>query len=202
MKYKSTLAALALTIIALACLISGAAFATDVRGHKLPQLIGDWMVAEYPDLFSDDMSYKMTAASVWNYDKDGRRSNCFAGVDDCYKPTLMLICDKDHRYSLSFVAVCQSCGAETTLPVSVSLDANRQLDLQGVDSDHTEKSAGMGSAIDVSLNAEQVQALSQARRSILVSPLNRGPIYAQPNGTASAFAMLDAVCHADRKAVK
>jgi hypothetical protein len=103
--------------------------------------------------------------------------------------------------------VCQSCGAESSLPVGLTIDSSRQFGLQGFDStgDKAGKGAGDGSSLEVSLNAEQVQALSQARRSILVSPLGRGPIYVQPNGTASAFAMLAAVCRAgpgDRKAVK
>jgi hypothetical protein len=183
----------AVAIIALACLISGNAFALD----RHPQKIGDWTVEDYPSL-SDDMNYKITTASVWNYDDDGRRSNCVAGVGDCYKPTLVIVCDKDHRYSLSLVVACQNCGTETTFPVSISIDSNKPFSLQGVDTiadgKHVQR-AGAGSSVDVPLNAEQVQALSQARSSILVSPLNRGPIYAKPTGTAFAFAALEARCN-------
>jgi uncharacterized protein len=160
--------------------------------HPLPQLIGDWTIANYPSV-TGDMSYKMTAETNWNYDKNGKRSNCVDGIDDCYKPTLMVVC-KDDRYSLKFVAVCQNCGVATTLPVSILVDSDSHFNLQGNDSDGYGKSAGQGSVMEVALDAEQVLALSQVRRSILITPLGRGPIYTEPNGTTPAFAMLKAVC--------
>jgi hypothetical protein len=170
-------------------------FATDaVDGHRLPQLIGDWMLDEDPAFVGpEDMQYKMTTASLWNYDKDGRKSNCIKGVDDCYKPDLRVVCKKGNQYGLDFVAVCQSCGAESTLPVSVTVDSSRQFNLRGIDQSGG-GSAGQGSIIEAPLDAEQVLVLSQAHHSILVAPLGRGPIYVEPSGTAPAFARLAAAC--------
>jgi hypothetical protein len=161
-------------------------------------ILGDWRMTSGLITADKPISYQINAETAWNYGEVGR-SSCTRikkpeeGHPYCYKLSLNIGCE-GNRYKLQFVTVCQNCDQSRTVSVGVSVDGNRQFNLQGIDTEGSGQSSGQGSVIEAPLAAEQVLALSQMRRSILVTPVGRAPIYVEPNGTTIAFATLDAAC--------
>jgi hypothetical protein len=112
---------------------------------------------------------------------------------------------EQRRWLLAIIAICKQCGRSLQFPLRVLIDGKVAFDVPASIADDISPGMvgpgvpGAGYIAKAELNADQLRALSEIKRSLTVESPGYVAIMLEPReGTAAAFQTLQTVCSATR----